>query len=618
MTINLGSIPTQVIIQGTTNLDVSQALISLSISGNALDDSGWFKPRGQVVLGVLPGFSESFDCRVNPGRWAPGTIVAVSVWFGAWIPLPWRLRILAYPNRPMPGSRTITLEVGTDADLLNYRAPEGDPGNDEYGTPTGAQTLINRALSKAGAPPLVTGTAITTLNLPFSPEKNTGGSWISYAGSVAYSARYILWQRTDGGIVATPLTLDGLTPAATYTVGTDEADYVLSAPGEQPPELVEVQGTTYLIEDATPEGTDVTEEINGVLTRTRVEFEDWETDDQKIIETVWIPLELIAPPQFAGNSGPSILKITTTTRSYDTWGRLTQTVVEVQQPLFILGRSNNNQVLWPFTRITTTNEYPLSFPEPEIASLIKTRELITKRTTREQVLPPDSLNLIDRLVTVESWEEKKAGQYLYQRNVTDMSEDALRVQAQPSAPRFEPPPATEFKPATKQRTEVSRRGQARFTNAVGSSFAEKKWIIQLPSGMAGTNTDCNAHAQLWGRIRQGRQFQISWAGDLVASWLTNFSPVRRVDFTLNGITTAYLIEAFNLQIDQRSAAVGGLGLELGIVSGGSVAPPYVAIPQFAGAGILQIAATGSVEVAPTLEGAGVIQVFATGSIEVTL
>jgi len=55
---------------------------------------------------------------------------------------------------------------------------------------------------------------------------------------------------------------------------------------------------------------------------------------------------------------------------------------------------------------------------------------------------------------------------------------------------------------------------------------------------------------------------------------------------------------------------------LGIVSGGSVAPPYVAIPQFAGAGILQIAATGSVEVALTLEGAGIIQVSATGSVEV--
>lgn len=563
MTVNLGSIPTQVIIQGTTNLDVSQALISLSISGNALDDSGWFKPRGQIVLGVLPGFSESFDCRTNPGRWAPGTVVAVSVWFGAWIPLPWRLRILAYPNRPMPGNQQITLEVGTDADLLNYRAPEGDPGTDEYGTPSGATTLINRALTQAGAPSLTD--TISTFSLSFSPEKNTGGSWMAYAGSVAYAARHVLWQQTNGDIRATPLTLDGLTPAATYTVGTDEADYVLSAPGEQPPELVEVQGTTYLIEDATPEGTDVTEEINGVLTRTRVEFEDWNTDDQKIIETVWIPLELIAPPKFAGNSGPSILKITTTTRSYDIWGRLTQTVVDVQQPLFILGRSNNNQVYWPFTRVTITNEYPLSFPEPEIAGLIKTRELITKRTTREQVLPPDSLNLVDRLVTVESWEEKKAGQYLYQRNVTDSSEDSLRVQAQPSPPQFEAPPATEFKPATKQRTEVSRRGQARFTNAVGSSFAEKKWIIQLPSGMALNDAQCRAHAALWGRVRQGRQFQVSWAADLIASWLTSFSPVRRVDFTLNGITTAYLIEAFNIALDTRSAAVGGIGLELGIV-----------------------------------------------------
>lgn len=83
--------------------------------------------------------------------------------------------------------------------------------------------------------------------------------------------------------------------------------------------------------------------------------------------------------------------------------------------------------------------------------------------------------------------------------------------------------------------------------------------------MALNDTQCRAHAALWGRVRQGRQFQVSWAADLIASWLTSFSPVRRIDFTLNGITTAYLIEAFNIALDTRSAAVGGIGLELGIV-----------------------------------------------------
>jgi hypothetical protein len=606
MTVDLRSVPTQVIIQGATNLDVSQAFISLSISGNALDDSGWFKPRGQIVLGQLPGFAESFDCRANPGRWAPGTIVAVSVWLGGvWVPLPWRLRILTYPNRPMPGNRTITLEVGTDADLLNYRAPEGDPGNDEYGTPTGATFLINRALSQAGAPSLAD--SITTLNLPFSPEKNTGGSWMTYAGTVAYASRHILWQQSDGAIRATPLTLDGLTPTATYTVGTDEADYVLSPPGEQPPEIVQVQGTTYRIADATPQDSVVEETINGVLTRTEVRYEDWDTSEPKIIETISIPLNLIAPPKFADNTGLSVLRRTTTTRTYDNWDRHTETLVKVEEPWFTVRDDiTNNLSMGVFSEVKTTNTFPLSFVSvdggPALESIvrgIKATEIILKRTTVERSLVPSPWRLVDRLVTVERWEKKTAEQYLYSRSIQDNSPDKIGLPALPNEATFSPPPATQFKPAEKQRTEVAYSGRATFTNAVGSSFAEKLWNITLPSGMGVSNDQCRAHASLWGRIRQGRQFSIQWGADLAAAWLAAFSPVRRVDITANGTTTAYLVEGFSLEIDQRSAALGGMGLELGIVGGGgAITPPAVQISRDvrAVAGGIRITATGGARI----------------------
>jgi hypothetical protein len=116
MTLDLRSVQRRVIVGG---FDLSPAFVSMSIGGNALDDSGWFKPRGQIVLAAYAdGVTEDMDCRTNPGRWAPGTVVEVSVWFGVWVPLPWQLQILSYPNRPSPAQPTLTLEVGTDADLL--------------------------------------------------------------------------------------------------------------------------------------------------------------------------------------------------------------------------------------------------------------------------------------------------------------------------------------------------------------------------------------------------------------------------------------------------------------------------------------------------------------------
>ena len=529
----------------------------------------------------------------------------------AWVPLPWRMRILSYPNRPSPAEPTITLEVGTDADLLNYRAPEGDPGIDEYGVSTGATFLINRALTQAGAPHLTD--SITTLNLPFSPSKTTSGSWISYAGSVAYAARSLLWQQTNGAIRATPLTLDGLTATAAYTVGTDEAEYVFDAVGEQPPEIVEVQGTTYRIESAEPEDTDVTEVINGVETRTRVEYKDWDTDSPKVIETVWIPLGVMRPDLFPGSFMLSIYFQTTTTKTYDAWDRLVEEFVEIKQPSFIVPYAGSSSVLITVSETQVTYEFPLIFStSTEELQRLQTAQVMTSKTTIDRALYKinnNPLALEDRLVTVETWEKKGAELSLYRKNTRDDSPTPAALPPANAKPEFVPPPQTTFKPAALQRTEIEYRGQARFTNAVGSSYAEKKSIITLPSGMGVSSDQCRAHAGLWGRVRQGRQFPIRWAADISATWLQNWSPIRRVDFTLGGITTAYLIEAFNIQIDQRSAAVGGLGFELGRTTAGSVTnPPYVQLPNVLAHGAVQISG-GAVVLTPTaITIGGVVQI----------
>jgi hypothetical protein len=128
------------------------------------------------------------------------------------------------------------------------------------------------------------------------------------------------------------------------------------------------------------------------------------------------------------------------------------------------------------------------------------------------------------------------------------------------------PPSTQYRPAEKQRTEKKFLGEAKFTSPAGNGFAEKLWAVTLPSGMCVSNQQCRDRAQTWGSIRQGRQFAIQWAADITQGWLENFNPVRRIDFTVDGRRTAYLVEALNIQVDKKSAAIGGRGIELGLVS----------------------------------------------------
>lgn len=590
MTVDLRSVPVQVVVNG---LDLSPSFIALSLSTNVWDDSGWFKPRGQLELAAFyDGQPESFDCRANPSRWAPGNVVAISVDLGAgWVALPWRLRILSYPNRPYPGQSSITVELGTDADLLNYRTPEGDPGVDEYGTPTSAKSLIDRALSQAGAPALALADTIATLSLPFSPEKNTGGSWMTYAGQVAYAARHILWQQTDGTIRTMLFDLDALTsPVATYTVGTNEVDYVPDAPGEQPPEVVRVHGTTYEISSAIPEDTEIEESINGVITRTEVDYQDWLTSEPKVIESISIPWEITrdgnSTTLTVGTSStglPDLYQRTTTTKTYDTWNRLVEEETILEMPMAMIPGIRLSEFtltslysMTPIKKTTVEYEFPLSFSDdPDILLALKTSEVMKRKITTTQGPSFTGLQwiLVDQAITVETWEEKGPELYLYRISTRDEAADSIRINPVLQSAQFQGPPATTFKPAEKQRTEVAYSGEVQFQSLAGGGYADKLWSLQLPSGMGVSSSQATALATLWGRIRQGRQFPIKWAADLSAAWLAA-APVCRVDFSLNGTTTAYLVEGFNLVIDQRSAAVGGRGIELGTVSGGVITPPY--------------------------------------------
>jgi len=562
---DLRSLSTQVLItSGGGDLDVSAAFESLELNTEVWNDRAWFAPRGTLRLAAYcEGFAESFDCRINPARWAPGNLVKVSLWFGGWVPLPWRLKILRYPNRPYPGNRYIDLEVGTDADLLNYRAPEGDPSGIEYGTLTGATGLVNGALARAGAPALVN--TITGLTLPFSPEKQSGGSWVTYAGQVAYAAGHVLWQQGDGAVRATPLTTEGLTPFAHYVVGRDEADYVPETAQESPPEDVRVTGTTYQIDEVDDENFVTVDTVDGVTVRTTISYTDRDTNSPTYTEQVEQPANVVLP-NILSTTALIVATETTRVQNYGINARLISEVETLWQPvaaIFPNSLFGTPTALAVANRTTTT--YTYDGDDNTIA-----RQTTLERATIAGVTVTTAITQI----TTERWEKVGNQEWAYSRNQVNRDGTVSGLPPRRGPSTNNTPPATRYRPAEKQRLERKYTARATFTSQAGNGFAEKLWAITLPSGMGVSTAQCAAHALRWGRIRQGRQFAVQWAADLSQDWLTDFNPVRRIDFTVDGRRTAYLVEALNLVVDKRSAAIGGRGVELGLVSEGAIIPPF--------------------------------------------
>jgi hypothetical protein len=312
----------------------------------------------------------------------------------------------------------------------------------------------------------------------------------------------------------------------------------------------------------------VTEDtIDGVLVRTTVAYTDRATNSPIYTETVEQPAGVVLPSYNWDNPTALIVasKLTKTSNYNALTARLETDVESVERPaafVFPNGGWSPPQGLIEAERTTVAYTYSADGIPSE------------RQTTRLKAVQVGAgINMETDQITIERWTKVGAEEYTYQRSVTNFDESQPPLPELRGASTNNTPPATQYRPAEKQRTEKAYSGEVQFQSLAGGGYADKLWSLQLPSGMGVSTAQATALATLWGRIRQGRQFPIKWAADLSAAWLAA-APVCRVDFSLNGTTTAYLVEGFNLVIDQRSAAVGGRGVELGTVSGGVITPPY--------------------------------------------
>lgn len=565
---DLSANPVQVLVNnGINNLDVSAAFRAFTLSAGEFTPEGLWRPTAQLTLAANTEIAESFDPKANGARWQPSNTVAISIDFGAgWVPIPVRLKIDKWPARPRRRQQTITLDLATDLSRLSFRSPEGDAGGAIYGSSTNRHTLINAVLTAAGCPTIATDT-LTAYPLSYAPEKKTGGSWIDFAGDLAWSANHLLWQQPDGEIrlaELSPNTLETLACFAHYTVGSTEARYEPQPPTETPPDTFTATGTGLTLTAANDDPESFTSIVDGVQVDTDITYANQGTSQPEKTVEVKKPRNAIAPDKTTSTLTDTDTK-TTTADTYDLGdGTLTERVITIQEPRAKVLTNSTSFALINAKRTTINYYYDSDKTLEERRTVIETANdnghLTTYKTVRERWY---------KRLGQDSWN--------YISDETTAATDDTKAPKLSKPPTNQAPPATEYRPPAVTKEQTNYTTQITVASPTGGDYSGKTQVLSLPGGLCRSTAQLLEVVKLWASIRHGRQWPIAWAAPLTAAWLQSFSPIRRIDFTEDGTRTAYLVDALQIALTPRSHRVGGTTIELGTVAldgSGTPAPPF--------------------------------------------
>jgi hypothetical protein len=604
MTLDLRAKPWTVSVGGLNCTAIAQ---NLTIRFDQLSPRGICGVTGTLTLGAYPDtFPEALNPRTNPGRWAPGVAVAVTVTIsGTAYALPFKLSILKRPAAPYPNQPTLEIQVGDDFALLGFRQAEGDSSGVTLGTATTPTTVINALLSAAGVPALAGTVPEYSLNYPI--QKLSTESFLNQAGAIVFARNRYLWQAANGAIQAPAITFTGLSPVATYTVGTNEADYFPVDNDEAPPETlvvtcisqnVEANSDPAPITDTTrdPEdGNAIVEETTQSLVgrASSLPFERTRTRTQA---------RILFPAAFAnGQLGGRNLRLSsdvTTQSFFDSKGRLSLRIEREWQP-----RGKALPSFYPtlpnagYERLIREKVTRWFYDASDLATLVQTRV-----TEAEGLVSPSTATSPDNLreaeLLIETWLKLKGDRWLYTQRRIDRREGGTGARTT-TDPNSDGPPATQYKEPNWLTTDKEVKGSATFAPLAGASYRPTPEPLVLSPGTAVSDAQCAAVANTWGRIRHGRAFAVTFAAPLTAAWLTSFAPVRRVDFTNGGVRTAYLTDGLSLVLAETEAVIAGDGIELGVVAteGATPAPPFRPVLGLVGGA--RVGGTVSTELPPT-------------------
>jgi hypothetical protein len=523
---------------GSNSLDVSDVLSSLVVTDEFFSESGIITTSGTLELYAYPlkALDEILDPRRNPERFARGMKIDVQVADSTGTLQTHPRSPLYILKRPIPAPKgnveraVLSIKVGCYLSLLNYRTPPSDDSGVTRGNSTAIADVMSSLLNAVGGP-TYSGSLAGSINYPIPRIRGTA---VEMLGGFAIAQQRVIFARgtaiTDMDVLTQ---LDTNTHDLKLISSRDDAVYEATEGSETPVEKVIVTTNKKELEPVTEPAPTTT---NTYDPRTRQVVD---TDFFFSTGVIRKTKELFAEmrnifPDLETSSSLRSRSLEVTEDNYDTTDgqKLRRTTVTLSEPQGIVAPElfPGSFQLRDSQRKTTRYTY-----DAEVTLVIETTYEVAQVLTDASATTVNAFNLVTNKVETETW--RKTGDR-YQPSFSVQYVAPLLTEVQNTSPPAPPAGINSQPPAPNrlldQYEEITEEliGEAVFTQNSTTQFdIERERQYRLPDGVASTQEQVDATAELLGRILQGRILGQKWVTDLEDYWFNNgYNPMLRVDW----------------------------------------------------------------------------------------
>lgn len=217
MSTNISSLPFTLTING---IDRTANALSIALSQDEFSEDGLISIRGSITLQANYDQLTAFTYLASPAiaaNWARGAQVVYQVSGDPFVLSGARLFILKEPAPPNDNYQ-ITLEIGDEAALKNYRSADQDLSGVAAGVDTARNIVIANYLNGAD---ITNSIGAIAYPFAFPQPKTDGSSFVEMAGRIARASNQYLYTNQSGTLVSSAIDLNA-TAIATFTIGNDE------------------------------------------------------------------------------------------------------------------------------------------------------------------------------------------------------------------------------------------------------------------------------------------------------------------------------------------------------------------------------------------------------------
>lgn len=631
-------------------VDRTRNVISIALSQNELGDGGVFV-TGSITLQANYNEVREFTYLASPSigeNWARGATIVYQVANDSGtlvnhILSGGALYILKEPAPPNADYQ-ITLEVGDQFALKNYRSADTDASQIVAGVSTNRDVVITRYLNAA-----TISNSISSIPYPFTfPQPKTEGNSLGdVAAKMARAANHILYTNAAGTVVNKAINL-AASPVATYRIGEDEQlfNQVDSSGVETPVDQLVISGIKTSIESISYPKTTVNvvygvvkyfnrigigfslnlqlETARYIDKRTTVTDYGWNGSEEKIMvytEGSTLPLTTVFSA-FSSNTNPlenlltnpayflRPLTETTTIKRYDSKNRLI--LERIEKDSFIrLSRftaqgsggiyASNFEITFSYQRISAndvTKTY--TYDDSDVLQSIRTeRQQYTALSNASNAIVEEAF--YGKTAKVESWSaDSYSVENLYKPATVRFNSDGiLRLNIVPTLIAVEgdwesagselvyatdgstKPPATTYrKPYEPIEEQINAKLTAR--PFAGQSFYSRSRPVEVPflESQMQATEYGNTYLALLYGRKQGFEF-----GTALDNTLLSLTPLSRINILWRGVRYDCLTDGLSWSHTQTQMAIGMRLIVLGTALESD--PPETVYPAIVASALIE-------------------------------